>query len=342
MKILYAIQGTGNGHISRARDIIPLLEQYGELDVLISGTQADVKLGHNVRYQFDGLSFVFGKRGGVDLWATFRSVSFIKLFKEILRLNVGEYDLVINDFEPVSAWACFLRVKKCIGLSHQAAVIHPFAPKPDKMDFLGHCILKYYAPVSSAYGFHFRGYGDRINLPIIRQEVRTMRERKEENHYTVYLPSYSDKRIIQVLSQVNADFQVFSKHCSKRKKEGNIEIIPIDNQPYLESLSACKGVICGAGFEGPSEALFLHKKLLVIPMKGQYEQQCNAAALKNLGVEVLKTLHQRHIQVIHEFIRQKEKPQLNFPDETDEIISKLMKDNVGSDYTLTETSFSFS
>ena len=34
MKILYAIQGTGNGHISRAREIIPLLQKYGELDIL--------------------------------------------------------------------------------------------------------------------------------------------------------------------------------------------------------------------------------------------------------------------------------------------------------------------
>ena len=50
MKILYAIQGTGNGHISRARDIIPLLQKKGELDILISGTEADVDLGFPVKY----------------------------------------------------------------------------------------------------------------------------------------------------------------------------------------------------------------------------------------------------------------------------------------------------
>lgn len=67
MKILYAIQGTGNGHISRARDIIPLLEKKGELDVLISGTEADVDLGFPVKFKLKGMSFVFGKKGGVDL-----------------------------------------------------------------------------------------------------------------------------------------------------------------------------------------------------------------------------------------------------------------------------------
>ncbi len=72
MKILYAIQGTGNGHISRARDIIPILARKGELDILISGTEADVELPFSVKYKFKGLSFVFGKKGGVDLMATYK------------------------------------------------------------------------------------------------------------------------------------------------------------------------------------------------------------------------------------------------------------------------------
>ena len=41
MKILYAIQGTGNGHLSRSMDIVPLLKKMGEVDVLVSGTQGE-------------------------------------------------------------------------------------------------------------------------------------------------------------------------------------------------------------------------------------------------------------------------------------------------------------
>ena len=33
MKILFAIQGTGNGHLSRARDVYPELLKYGQVDV---------------------------------------------------------------------------------------------------------------------------------------------------------------------------------------------------------------------------------------------------------------------------------------------------------------------
>lgn len=52
----------------------------------------------------------------------------------------------------------------------------------------------------------------------------------------------------------------------------------------MKSLISCDGVLCGAGFETPAEALFLGKKLFVIPMKGQYEQHCNAAALSKMKV----------------------------------------------------------
>ena len=37
MKILYAIQGTGNGHLSRAIDVIPDLKKIVKVDVFVSG-----------------------------------------------------------------------------------------------------------------------------------------------------------------------------------------------------------------------------------------------------------------------------------------------------------------
>ena len=63
MKILYAIQGTGNGHLSRSMDIVPLLKQMGEVDVLVSGTQGDLSLPFQVKYVLHGFGFVFGKKG---------------------------------------------------------------------------------------------------------------------------------------------------------------------------------------------------------------------------------------------------------------------------------------
>lgn len=341
MKILYAIQGTGNGHISRAKDIIPILQQYGELDILISGTQAEVKLGFPVKYQLYGGSFIFGKRGGVDILKTLKRIKFLKLINEIWNLNVHQYDLIINDFEPVSAWACIFKAKKCIGLSHQSAVIHPFSPKPRRTDWLGYLILKYYAPVSRSYGFHFKSYADKIYTPVIRKEIRDLKK-SDSNFYTVYLPAYSDERILKVLSKLKANFQVFSKHSNDSRNCGNVEIIPVNNQLFLKSLAACQGVICGAGFEGPAEALFLKKKLLVIPMKGQYEQHCNAFALKEMGVLVLESFNLKYLDEVIAFIHQEEKINLDFPNQTEKIIQNIVFENVKSNYVANAESFLFS
>lgn len=117
MKILYAIQGTGNGHLSRARDVIPALQKKGvKLDILVSGIQADIEIPHPVKYRLKGLSFIFGKQGNVNLWRTYLKANATRLQQEIRSIPIKDYDLVLNDFEPVTAWACKMQNKPCIGV----------------------------------------------------------------------------------------------------------------------------------------------------------------------------------------------------------------------------------
>lgn len=328
MKILYAIQGTGNGHLSRARDIIPILQQKGELDILVSGIQADLELPYPVKYKFKGLSFIFGKKGGVDLVATYKKSNLKQLYKEIKSLPVENYDLVINDFEPVSAWACKMKHKECIGLSHQAAVINKKSPKPKNKDLVGKAVLNNYAPVTEAYGFHFGMYDKNIFTPVIRSQVRSAKA-DNKDHFTVYLPAYSDERIIKVLSEIKKiNWQVFSKHSKKEYKEKNVYIRPVNNDDFIESFINCSGVLCGAGFETPAEALFLKKKLMAIPMKGQYEQQCNAAALKDMGVPIIKSLKRKHIEKIRAWAEGKQVITVNYPNSTERIINMIIRKHV--------------
>ncbi|MEP7254846.1 MAG: glycosyltransferase family protein [Ferruginibacter sp.] len=327
MKILYAIQGTGNGHLSRARDIIPILQKKGELDILVSGIQADVELPYPVKYKFKGLSFIFGKKGGIDLIKTYQKSNLKQLYKEIKSLPIDEYDLVINDFEPVSAWACKMKHRHCIGLSHQAAVINKKSPKPKKKDVIGRAVLHNYAPVTEAYGFHFGAYDKNIFTPVIRNQIRQAKP-VSDDHYTVYLPAYSDERIIKVLGEIkNISWQVFSKHSKKEYKENNVHIRPINNDDFIESLITCTGVLCGAGFETPAEALYLKKKLMAIPMKGQYEQQCNAAALKTMGVPVIKSLKKKHLDKIKAWVEGKQLILVNYPNSTERIINMIIKNH---------------
>lgn len=325
MKILYAIQGTGNGHIARARGIIPVLKKEHDVEILISGTQADIDLVDEVKYRFNGLSFIFGKKGGIDIFETYKKSNLRKLYKEIESLSVTEYDLVLNDFEPVSAWACRLQHKPCISISHQAAVLHKMAPQPKSADIIGRAVLKKYAPVTARYGFHFEPYAENIFTPVIRKEIRQLQV-ENKGHYTVYLPAYDDKRIISVLRECGSTrWEVFSKHNKKTIEEKNIIIRPVNNAAFIESMAKAEGVLCGAGFETPAEALFLKKKLMVVPMKSQFEQQCNAAALKKMGVPVIKSLKKKHVDKIRTWLQSLQHIEVDYPDITGAVLKKIIE-----------------
>lgn len=337
MKILFAIQGTGNGHLSRARDVYPELIKYGDVDVLISGIQADVEVPFPVKYKMYGMSFIFGKNGGVDIAETFRRLNLFKLIYDIHKLPIRDYDLVINDFEPISAWACKLNRMPCIGLSHQSAVLNEHTPKPKERDWKGETVLKHYAPVTDAYGFHFKEYAKNIFTPVIRKQIREIVP-VDNGHYTVYLPAYNDDLLIKHLSHFNTvKWQVFSKHNKKPFTQDNISLQPIDNEAFIKSMASSAGVLCGAGFEGPAEALFLGKKVMVIPMLEQYEQQCNAAALKTMGVPVIKTLSPEYYDDITWWLTAGEIIKVNYPDKTADIIALLMNEHAAGRQRMNST-----
>ncbi len=324
MKILYAIQATGNGHLSRAKEIIPVLANRVQVDILISGTQADITLPFDIKYSFKGFSFVFGNKGGVDFIKTLKNANIARVISEVKSCPVSDYDLVINDFEPISAWACKLRGVNCISLSHQSALLSKKVPQPKVKNIFSRLVLKYYAPSIQNFGFHFKRYDSSIYLPIIRQAIRRLPV-TVENHYTVYLPAYTDSKICAVLNQIpQIEWQVFSKKCTSVRQQNNVTLFPINSEGFEKSIASCTGVICGAGFETPAEALFLKKKLLVIPMKGQFEQHFNAAGLRDCGVPTLKSFKKKHLPKINKWIAKEVTTEVDYPDTTVQIVDAVL------------------
>ncbi|HVV55436.1 MAG TPA: glycosyltransferase family protein [Mucilaginibacter sp.] len=322
MKILYAIQGTGNGHISRAREIVPLLQQYGELDLLVSGTEAEVSLAQPLKYRLHGFSFVFGTKGGVDKWATYKLMNLRKLWHDIRHLPLKQYDLIINDFEPVSAWACRFQKLPSVSLSHQCSFISKKTPRPNRWNY-AEWLFKYYSPTTHHIGFHFERYDDFIHTPVIRSEIRNL-EPSNDGHYTVYLPAYDDKTLVKYLRQTKARWQIFSKRQKTTYCEENISIFPVNNEAYNKSMASCTGLLTGGGFEGPAEALYLGKKVMMIPMTGQYEQRCNALAASRLGVPVLEAIDENFPDEINKWVDNDNRVSVSFPNETAQIIEDMI------------------
>lgn len=325
MKILYAIQGTGNGHLSRAKAIYPELCKHGNVDVLLSGIQVELKTDFPVKYRLKGLSFIFGSTGGVDMLNTALQNNIFTFLKEIKSLPVKDYDLIISDFEPVSAWACKLANKRCVGLSNQVALLDKNVPKSRKIDPFGWLILKYYAPTKSSIGFHFRSYSKSIFTPIISEQVRSLSV-ANKGHILVYLPAFSDRVLVPYFRKFSAyNFHIFSKRALDAYKSENIQVYPISEQKFLRSLGNCAAVITAAGFGLTSEALFLKKKLLVVPMNQQIEQACNAEALEQMGVPVVKALTQKNQKTFLNFFESAQCVEVNYPNNIEQIVRAIFR-----------------
>ncbi|MGL6128358.1 glycosyltransferase family protein [Chryseobacterium artocarpi] len=316
MKILYAFQGTGNGHVARAQEIIPILKKYASVDTLISGHQSQLKADFDINFQYRGISLLYNKTGGLSYRKTFTENSFIEAAKTIKNLELSQYDLIINDYEPLTGWASRLKKLPMIELSHQASMSFTETPKPQKKDFLGELILKYYVPSERKIGFHFENYHPQIKKPVIRRKIRNLNPYKK-GYYLVYLPSFADENIIKVLRKIPVEWKVFSKYSKVQVKVKNVEVFPIDETQYLKYFEGCEGVLCNAGFESPAEALFLGKKLFVIPIHNQYEQECNACALDKMGIPNSKVLN---LQEIMEWVASDHHLDVDYPDDIENIL----------------------
>ena len=282
MKVLYGVQATGNGHITRARVMAPALKQAGvDVDYLFSGRPADELFDMELFGDYQtrrGLTFYMGEGAKVKSWDTLTSNSLSTLIRDIKSLDVQSYDLILSDFEPVTAWAAKLRGKKSIGIAHQYAFMHKL---PDGwrslMLRLG---VQIFAPVTIPVGVHWDHFNRTIVPPLISppQYSRTI----DEGLVLVYLPFETDETLIDwFASFTDYRFHVYSKR-SFAHSINNVHFKPLSRAGFEQDLAACSGVFSNCGFGLASETMQYGKKFLTKPMQGQSEQRSNAILLDRL------------------------------------------------------------
>ncbi|HVZ26011.1 MAG TPA: glycosyltransferase family protein, partial [Sediminibacterium sp.] len=227
MKIFYAIQATGNGHISRAMEIMPYLQQYGQVDVFLSGSNSHLQPNLPVRYRSAGVSLFYGNKGGLDYWRMWKELHIRHIWQEAKALPVEEYDIVLNDFESITALACRLKRISSLGFGHQASFQSRKTPRAKRFDPAGEWVLRHYAPATDNLGLHFRAYDSNIYSPIIKREIIDA-DPMDKGHITVYLSHYSDEVVLASLQQLpDVHFEVFSKKVKRPVFFKNCRLLPI-------------------------------------------------------------------------------------------------------------------
>lgn len=285
MKILYGVQATGNGHITRARAMNKALQQT-DLDVsyLFSGRARDDFFDMEAFGDFDcrtGMTFVT-EAGNVKAIETIRQNKFRQLFSDIKHLDLSDYDLILTDFEPITAWAAKKQGKRSVAIGHQYAFDHKIPKRGNNPTAA--LFMQHFAPASIRLGLHWHHFGCPILPPIAdthEQAITTI-----DNKIVVYLGFEEQSAIVDLITPFSDfDFYVY-RNIDKAEDRGHIKLRPLSRDGFLNDLASCNGVITNAGFELASEAIHLGKKLLVKPLKGQMEQLSNAKALEQLQLGV--------------------------------------------------------
>jgi uncharacterized protein (TIGR00661 family) len=249
----------------------------------------------------------------------------IRAYKEAKALPLEQYDVILNDFESITALACYIKNIPSVNVGHQAAFMSANTPRPQKRNIIGELVLQKYAPATAYVGLHFQQYDHFIYPPIIKNDI-LQGHSIDKGHITVYLSHYSDAEVARALHQIpDVCFEVFSKIVKSTERRGNITFIPISHHAFTQSMLQAHGVITGAGFETPAETLYLGKRLLCLPIRGQYEQLCNAAALQLFQVPIIEKIDQNFPQQVKDWLNGLPQQQLHIAHSTQDLVHKVME-----------------
>ena len=323
LRILYGVQGTGNGHISRSREIIRYLKADGHrVDVVITGRDPALLWDMDVFEPFltmEGLTFST-RRGRLQYLQTARRLNLLRFFADVHRYDARGVDVVITDFEPVTARIARRHQLPCIGIGHQYAFRYkiPIAG----FDPAAVYVIRNFAPAQHALGLHWHHFNQPILPPVIPMHM-SVESPALANKILVYLPFEEIEDILRLLAPFETyPFYIYHQ-LSAASDEGHLHLRTYSRQGFLKDLAESGGVITNAGFELASEALHLGKKILVKPLARQMEQMSNAKALAELKLGVV--MQRLDADSVSNFLADRPVPAVRYPN-----VARMIADWVGA------------
>jgi uncharacterized protein (TIGR00661 family) len=302
-RIIYAVAGEGFGHASRAHLIGQRFLDAGHEVMVLASHRA---LAYLRQYYGEQVKEIFGllfdyRKGYVDPLATvWKNLSQIgPAFRVNRELFEGVYkpfrpDLVITDFEPFSAWWAWRNRVPFLSIDNEHVLI---------MCRLEHRLRDIVHRLNATLVVRFHYLGARAYVvtnfftaplktkaavlapPVVRPAIARLTP-SDAGHITIYATTgtHEDRwrDVLGRFPQQRFYLYGFNKNAEWKNclfKEASME-------GFAADLASARGVIASAGFSLISECLYLKKKMLLLPLPGQYEQLINARYVEKLQLGV--------------------------------------------------------
>ena len=312
MRILYGVVGEGMGHATRSKVVLRhLIERGHEVEVVVSGRAHDLlarELGGIVR-RIHGLEMVYADNTVKKRKTLLKNLEGIN---RGLPDNVAAWFKMAREFAPEVVISDFESWSYLFGQHRRLPVI-----SVDNMQIINRCdhsdvlepqhsaafqlakgIVKGKLPGCAHYlvstFFHPPLRKDRTTLvpPILRDAVlEAASARRDDGHVLVYQSGESHGALVETLRRFqDTEFRVYGlrRDLEGTERDGNLTWRPFSQQGFIDDLASAKAVVAGGGFSLMSEAVYLGKPMLSVPLKGQFEQILNALWLERLGYGIYR------------------------------------------------------
>jgi uncharacterized protein (TIGR00661 family) len=340
MRILYGVVGEGMGHATRSKVSLEWLLSQGHQVKVVVSNRAYEFLDKALSPRFPRCADAAESQAAVDvveikgLVMKYVDNAFDEagsLVQNVLRVpgilaeNVGAYyddvvrfrpQAVISDFDSFAHLFAKVHRLPIVSLDNQAIIhrceIPRAAREADLPAFQAtKAFVKAKLPGCDWYlitSFFFpeirEKYRENTVLvpPILRPAILAAKPTPalEGKHFLVYQTSKSDTSLLPKLQSMGEPCFVYG--LGRDEQIGNLTLKPFSEQGFVDDLASCRGVIANGGLSLLNEAVSLHKPVLSVPVRNQYEQLLNAFYIRELGyglyAETIET------EALQEFVKE--------------------------------------
>lgn len=317
MKFLFIVQGEGRGHMTQAISLFDILTKNGhEVCEVIVGKSKRRELPQffldsiNAPVkQLPSPNFVTDRDSKSvhilrSIWVNLLKIrTFLRSVKQIDKIvRSHKPDAIINFYDFLGGLYFLLKKNRTmhIAVAHQFLVHHSTFTFP-KGRLLDKASLK--------FGNNLAGFGARKRIclsfqpfenekkrnlyvvpPLLRQGIKTQPVSSKE-HFLVYMVNHGYSPEVERFHAQHPDIPI---HCFWDKKDmpevyehsKNLTFHQLNDTKFIELMSSCKGYLTTAGFESVCEAMHMGKPVLMVPVRGHYEQACNAIDAMKAGAGI--------------------------------------------------------
>jgi uncharacterized protein (TIGR00661 family) len=302
VRILYGVVGEGMGHATRSRVILEELVRDHEVHIVVSGRAREylARQFANV-HRIWGLTINYGGnavrnfrtvvqnlQGAISGWP-----ANIRAYFDVL--SEFRPEVVVTDFEsfsylagkalriPVISLDNIQIINRC---EHSPALLEGWEPTFELTRSIVEAKLPrcFHYLITTFFRPPLRRARTSLIPPVLRPEILAAKSERGE-HLLVYQTATTNRALPGVLKRLGRPARIYGlrRELTEDLMDENLVYRPFSEAHFIQDLRTAWAVVAGGGFTLMSEAIYLHKPLLSVPVVGQFEQVLNALYLQELN-----------------------------------------------------------